>query len=142
MTTRDDPASDFVSRYAAAVHAKDVDAFVALYADDVCVFDMWGTWSYDGIAAWRGMAEGWFGSLGDERVVVEFSDVTPVAAPDLVMVRAFVRYTAVDAAGASLRSLNNRMSVALRRTGDAWKVVHEHSSSPIDLDTTKAMFTR
>jgi ketosteroid isomerase-like protein len=142
MSNVDDPASNFVSRYAAAVHAKDVDAFVALYDDDVNVFDMWGAWSYDGIAAWRGMAQGWFGSLGDERVVVEFSELERIAAPDLVVARAFVRYTAVDATGARLRSLNNRMSVALRRVGAVWKVVHEHSSSPIDLETTKAMFSR
>ena len=88
------------------------------------------------------MAEGWFGSLGDERVVVEFSELQRIVAADLVVARACVRYTAVDATGAPLRSLNNRMSIALRRVGEAWKVVHEHSSSPIDPDTTKAMFTR
>ena len=32
--------------------AKDVDAFAALFDVDVRVFDMWGVWSYDGIAAW------------------------------------------------------------------------------------------
>jgi len=29
---------------------------------------MWETWLYDGRDAWRGMIEGWFSSLGDERV--------------------------------------------------------------------------
>ena len=55
-----------------AVFARDVDAFAALYDQDVHVFDMWGGWSLRGIAAWRRMAEGWFGSLGDERVRVTF----------------------------------------------------------------------
>ena len=61
--------------YRDAVHAKDVDAFLAIFADDVRVFDMWSTWSHDGIDAWRAMAEDWFGSLGDERVRVDFDDV-------------------------------------------------------------------
>lgn len=143
MSADQDPVSIFTRGYAAAVHAKDVDAFVALYDDEVCVFDMWGSWSYDGLAAWREMAAGWFGSLGDERVLVEFSDVNRTVTPELIVARAFVSYAAVDATGARLRSLSNRMSVALRRgAGGAWKVVHEHSSSPIDLQTTKAIFSR
>lgn len=61
--------------YTDAVYAKDVDAFVAVFDDEVRVFDMWGSWSHDGIEAWRAMAVGWFDSLGDERVRVEFADV-------------------------------------------------------------------
>lgn len=52
-----DPAiGAVIEGYAAAVRAKDVDAFVSLYAKDVRVFDMWGRWSYDGVDAWRSMA--------------------------------------------------------------------------------------
>ena len=61
--------------YKTAVYAKDVDAFVALYDRDVRIFDMWGRWSYDGAEAWRKMVTDWFGSLGTERVGVEFADV-------------------------------------------------------------------
>ena len=61
--------------YRDAVHAKDVDAFVALYDEDVRVFDMWGRWSYEGAGAWREVAVEWFGSLGSERVAVELQDV-------------------------------------------------------------------
>lgn len=47
-----DPAiGAVIEGYAAAVRAKDVDAFVSLYAKDVRVFDMWGRWSYDGVDA-------------------------------------------------------------------------------------------
>lgn len=56
--------------YAAAVLAKDADALVGLYANDVRVFDLWGQWAYDGATAWRRPVEEWFGSLGDERIVV------------------------------------------------------------------------
>jgi len=78
--------------YASAVRAKDVDGFVALFATDVRVFDMWGRWSYDGADAWRGMAEEWFGSLGDEQVAVEFDNVETVPGDDLAIVHAFVTY--------------------------------------------------
>jgi len=44
--------------YADAVYDKDLEAFAALYAEGVHVFDSWGQWQYDGIDAWRGMAAG------------------------------------------------------------------------------------
>jgi hypothetical protein len=46
--------------YAAAVLAKDVDAFMRLYHPTVRVFDAWGVWLYDGAPAWRIAVEGWF----------------------------------------------------------------------------------
>jgi len=128
--------------YKAAVFARDVDAFVALYDADLQVFDMWGQWSHRGLAAWRTMATQWFGSLGTERVVVDFSEVQTVVSPDLAVAHAFVTYTAIDAGGAKLRSLDNRMTVALKLQGGVWKIVHEHSSAPIDFETTKAIFKR
>jgi uncharacterized protein (TIGR02246 family) len=128
--------------YKAAVFAKDVDAFIALYDADLQVFDMWGQWSHRGLAAWRAMAAEWFGSLGTERVVVDFSEVHTVVSPDLAVAYAFVTYTAVGADGAKLRSLDNRMTLALRPQGGAWKIVHEHTSAPIDGETTKAIFQR
>lgn len=45
-----------LQRYAAAVQAKDVDSFIALYANNVRIFDMRDRWSYDGAEAWRAMA--------------------------------------------------------------------------------------
>jgi ketosteroid isomerase-like protein len=82
---------ELLQEYAESVRAKDVDRFVALYSDDVRVFDMWGRWSYDGAVAWREMAVEW----------------------------------------------------ALRKRPDgAWKVVHEHSSGPVDFETGKVQFQR
>jgi ketosteroid isomerase-like protein len=138
--TIDDTILQVLDSYKTAVFAKDLDAFVALYDQDVRVFDMWGRWSYDGIAAWREMAAGWFGSLGSERVIVEFKDPHTVVAQDLAVVHVFVTFKAVNADGAYLRSLDSRLTATLRQRGDAWMIVHEHSSSPIDFETTKAMF--
>jgi ketosteroid isomerase-like protein len=64
MSAPIDSIAGVLRAYAAAVYAKDVDAFAALYAEDVQVFDMWGQWSHRGIEAWRTMAAGWFSSLG------------------------------------------------------------------------------
>jgi ketosteroid isomerase-like protein len=142
MNQPDNPILQVLDAYKAAVFAKDVDSFVALYDQDVLAFDMWGVWSYNGMAAWRKMTAGWFGSLGTERVIVDFSNAQTVVAADLAVVHAFVTYTAVSADGATLRSLDNRLTATLRQKGDQWKITHQHTSSPIAPDTTKVIFKR
>ncbi len=128
--------------YKSAVFAQNVDAFVALYDADVQVFDLWGAWSHRGLAAWRAMATAWFGGLGTDRVVVEFSEVQVMAEGELAVAHAFVSYTAIDPDGAKLRSLNNRLTVALKPAGGVWKIVHEHTSAPVDSETGKVIFQR
>ncbi|MGA3249105.1 MAG: nuclear transport factor 2 family protein [Paraburkholderia sp.] len=142
MDKLDNPILQILDDYKAAVFAKDVASFIALYDEDVQVFDMWGAWSYNGIAAWREMVANWFGSLGTERVIVDFSNPKATVAQDLAVVHAFVTYKAVTADGVELRSLDNRLTAILTPRGDGWKIVHEHTSSPIDFETAKVIFNR
>jgi ketosteroid isomerase-like protein len=133
---------EVLDRYRHAVLAKDVDSFVALYDVDVRIFDTWGAWSYRGIDAWRRVVAEWFGSLGSERVEVVFSDVESFVAPTLAVLHAFVRYRAVRPDGSPFRALDNRISMALRPIGGAWKIVHEHTSAPIDAAKTTPILQR
>jgi len=122
---------ELLDRYAAAARAKDVESFLDLYADDVRTFDLWGVWSYDGKAALRAMVEEWFGSLpDDETVAVKFDDVRAQTGDDLAAVSAFTTFAAETPDGTELRSMNNRLTWILRRDGDSWKIVHEHTSAP------------
>jgi uncharacterized protein (TIGR02246 family) len=137
-----EPVRAILERYAAAVRAMDVDAFVALYDADVHVFDMWGQWSLHGIDAWREMARGWFASLGEEYVVVEFDGLEAMVADGLAIGHATTTYIAYAADGTRLRSLDNRITLVLRRQGKAWKVVHQHTSTPIEHGTLKGILQR
>jgi uncharacterized protein (TIGR02246 family) len=123
---------EMLDAYAAAVRAKDVEAFVGLYADDVRTFDLWSEWSYDGKDALRAMVSEWFGSLADDELVaVAFDDVRTQAGPDVGAVSAFTAFAAVAPDGTELRSMNNRLTWVLRKDGDgAWKIAHEHTSAP------------
>ena len=49
---------------------------------------------------------------------------------------------ALTVVSAVLRSLSNRMTVVLRRRDGEWKVVHEHTSAPIEHETLKARLQR
>jgi uncharacterized protein (TIGR02246 family) len=123
---------EMLNAYAAAVRAKDVDAFVGLYADDVRNFDLWAEWSYDGKEALRGMVTEWFGLLPDDEVVaVKFDDVRTQAGADVTAVSAFTTFAAESPDGTELRSMNNRLTWILRREPDGdWKIAHEHTSAP------------
>lgn len=138
----DSPFHLALAAYAQAVLTKDVDAFVALYDPDVHVFDMWGKWSLRGLVAWRGMVVDWFSSLGDEHVVVTSDDEGSTVAGELAVGHAILTYTAITPDGTKLRSLSNRVSMGLRKSGGSWKIFHEHTSAPIDHHSQKAILQR
>jgi len=127
--------------YTAAVLAADVEAFMRLYDPRVRVFDAWGVWSYEGSAAWRRAVEGWFGSLGNEKVKVTFDDVQTSPGRESSMVTAVVTYAGVSAEGRELRAMQNRLTWVLRTTDDL-RIVHEHTSAPIGFTDSKAILQR
>lgn len=134
MTHQDIPGALF-EQYASAVLEKDAEALLSLYDDDVRVFDLWSAWSYEGKAAWRVAIGQWFGSVGDESVRVVFDDVRSVVAEDLATVVAIISYCEVGKDGTEGRVMENRLTWVLRRFDGAWRIVHEHTSAPVDGET-------
>jgi ketosteroid isomerase-like protein len=116
--------------YKAAVHAKDVDAFMRLYDPGARVFDAWGVWSYEGAQAWQRAVEGWFDA------------VTTSETRGSAVVSAVVTYVGVSAQGEELRSMQNRLTWALRVSGHVLRIVHEHTSAPIGFEDQKAILQR
>lgn len=92
--------------------------------------------------AWRGMIEGWFASLGEERVQVTFDDIRTHVTPDMALVHAFVTYAGLGATGQRLRAMNNRITLTLIPGGSGWLILHEHSSTPADFETGKVNLHR
>jgi ketosteroid isomerase-like protein len=128
--------------YKTAVHAKDAEAFMQLYDPGVRVFDAWGVWSYEGAAAWQRAVEGWFTSLGSERVKVSFDDVSSLAGPNFASVSAIVTYAGVSAQGEPLRSMQNRLTWVLKTSGHVLRIVHEHTSAPAGFEDGKVILQR
>jgi uncharacterized protein (TIGR02246 family) len=136
--TDQEPIRDLLNRYEKAVAAKDVDAFVALYDDDVRVFDAWGRWSHDGVGEWRRSVAEWFGSVGNDRIAVVFDEVDTVIDGGVAAVHAIVSFKGLTPDGKELRTIDNRFTWTLRRTHEgAWRILHEHTSVPIDVETSR-----
>ena len=144
--------------YGSAIFEKDLESFLALFDDQVRVFDMWGQWSYNGLAAWGEMVKGWFSSLGADRDRLTFEEVEFFFGGDLATVTAFARFAAISPNGEELRFLYNRLTLVVRRKSGGgssptpapalspgpgvWKIIHQHTSAPIDGETLKAMLQR
>ena len=128
--------------YKSAVLAKNADTLMHLYDPAVRVFDMWGTWSYEGAAAWRVAVEGWFSSLGNDQCRVTFEDVRIVADAGFAAMSAVVTYSGVSAQGQEIRSMQNRISWVLKMSGHVLRIIHEHTSAPVGFDDSKAILKR
>ncbi|MFU8947825.1 YybH family protein [Mycetocola zhadangensis] len=135
MVEKTDPVQAALDAYAAAVAIRDVSAFVALYADDVHAYDAWDQWQFSGIEAWRAMVTGWFTSISDENIEVTYTDLQTSVGDSVAFGHADVTYTAFSVAGERLRSMTNRFTFGMELQAGTWKIVHEHSSLPIDLES-------
>ena len=132
-------SDDLAVRYAAAVGTRDVAAFMALYADDVLIFDTWNRFSLSGAAAWGAAVTQWFGSLGEETLQATVRPLAVRGGAGLVGIGALVTYSARSPAGELLRTMDSRLSWLVSDTGAAWRIVHEHTSNPVDDATLKGI---
>lgn len=128
--------------YKNAIFQKDVDAYASVFDEGVRVFDMWQQWSYEGLAVWRKMANEWFSSLGTDRDVVSFDDIQINATGEMAVTSAIVTFTAVSEKGETLRYLQNRLTWVVQKKERGWKIIHQHTSGPVDFNTMKVILKR
>jgi ketosteroid isomerase-like protein len=142
MPELDSAVAKLQASYASAASQRDSEAFVRLYDPAVRVFDAWGVWEYEGAQMWRRAVDGWFTSLGTERVKVSFSDTESHGTLAMAITSAIVTYAGLSAQGEELRSMQNRITWGLRTTGHVLRIIHEHTSAPIGFEDMKAILRR
>lgn len=142
MNELDKDVARILATYESAVFKKDIKTFMHLYDPSVRVFDTWGVWMYEGSDAWQRAVEGWFTSLGTERVKVSFADVKSWVSKEITSVCAVVTYAGLSATGEELRSMQNRVTWVVRTSGHVGRIVHEHTSAPIGFEDSKAILVR
>jgi uncharacterized protein (TIGR02246 family) len=140
MPLESNPVTTILENYTSAVLAKDVDAFLDLYADDTLVFDSWGSWEYAGVDAWRPMVQMWFDSLGDKLCEARFTEVVATVRDDVAFAHAAVRYAEVTADGEQVDAMMNRITMGLEKRQGQWKIAHEHTSMPLDMESATGIF--
>ncbi|MEP6873520.1 MAG: nuclear transport factor 2 family protein [Burkholderiales bacterium] len=142
MSEAETSVARIIESYKAAVHARDVRAFMALYDPSVRVFDTWGVWSYEDAESWQRAVEGWFASHPTEQLKVGFDDVNISSGREFAVVSAIVTYAGLSAQGEPLRAMQNRLTWALKTSGHVLRIVHEHTSAPVGFEDAKAILQR
>jgi ketosteroid isomerase-like protein len=120
------------------IQNKDIDRVMSCYAPDLVAFDLMPPLEYTSAAEYRkswqmafNMTEGPFG--------LERRDLEVVAADDVAFAHAIDHVTASPKEGDRV-DMWLRWTACFRRMDGGWKIVHEHGSVPVDMETDKAVW--
>jgi len=135
------PATQILDAYRNAVVTRDVEAFMAIYDDDVLLFDAWTRFDEFGVDVWRGMINDWFSSHPGDEFELRFDDVHTVVGEDVAIAQGILSFTII-VDGVPSHQQVHRYTAGIQKKGDTWKIVHEHTSMPVDHRTGQGVLTR
>lgn len=123
----------FFTSYKEAAWEKDVGSMIGLYYNDVLIYDMWDANGFtSGLKEWSAIITEWLTSLNDERVRVSFDMINVQKSELMGFASALIQYQALAPDDTVLRGMRNRITLCFLKTGEFWKVKHQHTSAPID----------
>jgi uncharacterized protein (TIGR02246 family) len=120
-----------------AVRAKDVEALMSCYAQDVVTFDLVAPLSNEGASAVRRRVTDWFASF-QTSIDYELRDVSLFVSGDVAFDHHFTRVRGTSNGGAEI-DMWFRETIGYRKVHGHWKVVHQHSSVPFDMASGKPL---
>jgi ketosteroid isomerase-like protein len=129
-----DRIQDFFTIYKQSALDKDTDGMIKLYDENVVIFDMWTHGFQTGLTEWSSAIIDWLGSLGEEKVNVIFEMIDIKESDQVGFASALVTYQAITTEDTVIRSMKNRVTLGFIKTQDVWKVVHQHTSAPINFE--------
>lgn len=125
---------DYFAIYKQSAWEKDTESMIGLYDDNVVIFDMWNMGYQTGLAQWSVVIKDWLGSLGEERVNVIFEMIEIHEGDKVGFACALISFQAISTGNTIIRSMKNRITVGFIKKSDQWKVIHQHTSAPINSD--------
>lgn len=142
MITYFPEVQDVIENYQSAVLEQDVEKFVSLYATNLHIYDCWADWECRSFSKWEEGTKKWFEGLKEEGVQlkVEMKDTVIEVDSSIAFIYSNVSFIAYNEAGEKLRQMTNRFTFGLKKEKDSWKIIHQHSSLPISMETGKGMF--
>jgi len=130
---------DFFKIYQKSAWDKDTSAMISLYDEHALIFDMWDQGYISNSSEWSKIITDWLGSLGEEKVKVEFEMVKIHQSGDVGFASALIQFQAISSEGAVLRGMKNRISLGFSKSEDGWKVIHQHTSAPVSSEGLTAI---
>jgi uncharacterized protein (TIGR02246 family) len=126
-----------VEDWAKAIHAKDIEGVVALYAPNVASFDIVPPLRYVGADRKRRAWQETFAAFPGA-ITYEVRDLAVTTQGDLAFVHS-VNHVNATSAGGHVTDLWLRWTACFRRIDGVWLVVHDHVSVPADIEHGRAV---
>lgn len=120
-----------LDRYVAAVRTLNKEALLALYAPEMRIFDTMLPFQFRGPDEFAHKVNEWFDSVDGTKPNAEATEVDSRITDGLAYMSMYMRYTDVDEDG-DPHGMTNRLTWVLIPDGDDWKILHEHTSVPLD----------
>lgn len=133
---------DVLDLYKLVVYNQDINLFMDLYDDSIHIFDSWNTWEIKSKSEWKKVIENWFSGLKRDGSTLRVSFEDPLIHQDdsIAFIHVSTRFSEFNSHNIEFRHLTNRFTFGLVKKNGDWKIVHEHSSLPIDSDKGSGLF--
>ena len=137
-TQAHDEVRQLIERWQTAVRAKNLDAIMAYYAPDILAFDAIIQLQFKGKDAYR---EHWIycNNMCSGPMLFDIDQLNIVANGDIAFAHWLTHCGGTAENGEEMRSWM-RTTACYRKHNGQWQAVHEHFSSPFDMETGKALF--
>lgn len=128
-----------LERYVTAVKTMDKQALLALYAPTVRFFDMSAPFELRGLDVFAQRVESWFTHIEGSVPDAEGKQAESATSGDLAYMTMLMDFSDLDDEGVR-RTMLNRLTWVMALDGDDWKIIHEHTSVPLNEDTMQPEF--
>ena len=128
---------DLLAKWTRALHAKDLDALMALYAPDAVAFDLMPPQQVPGADRYRKNFERWFAAMPGP-IDYKIHDLR-VTLGDTVAFCHSVSHIDATRANGEKADYWVRVTVGFHKRDGQWLVTHDHVSMPFDMQTQKAV---
>lgn len=125
-----------LNKWTRALHAKDLDALMALYARDTIAFDLMPPSEVEA-SRYRQNFEQWFAMMPGP-IEYEIHDLRITTDGDVAFSHNLGHVKATRASGEKA-DYWVRATVGFRKRNGQWLVIHDHVSMPFDMETGKAV---
>ena len=131
------PIRERLDAWTRALHAKDLNALMALYAPDVVTFDLMPPHQVPDAAHYRKNFERWFAAMPGP-IDYEIHDLRITTGGDVALCHSLSHVKATRANGEKT-DYWVRVTVGLQKRDGQWLMIHDHVSMPLDMESMKAV---
>lgn len=119
-----------IERYTQAATNLNRDALISLYAHDVRIFDLMAPWQNHGSDEWASRIDHWFSGVGSDPAITA-SEIEVTTTEGMAVLSMNMGYYHTNQEG-NREGMTNRLTWVAVPDGDDWKIIHEHTSIPLN----------